>query len=112
MKVVKWTEGDVYEGPGHFGCWGVHKVLAGRETPNMTVNVSQFIPDGGAHMGATPTLDKYYHVLEGTLVIKNPAGEEFVLQKNDGIYIAAGEERLMHVPGPNPCTVLVVLTKV
>ena len=110
MKVMKWAEGDVYEGPGHFGCWGIHKVLSGRETKNMTVNLSQFIPGGGAEMGGSP-IEKYYHVLEGTLVIKTPAGEEFVLQKNDGIFIGADEARQMHVPGPNPCTVLVFLTK-
>ena len=110
MKVMKWAEGDVYEGPGHFGCWGIHKALLGRDTSNMTINVSQFIPGGGCEMGAGP-IEKYYHVLEGTLIIKTPAGDVFTLEKNDGIYIGPGEERAMEVPGPNPCTLLVVITK-
>ena len=109
MKVMRWAEGDVYEGPGHFGVWGIHKVLAGRDTNNITINISQFLPDGGADMGGGPT-EKYYHVLEGTLVVKSKT-EEFTLQKNDGIYIAADEERAIHVPGPNPCTLLVVIVK-
>jgi mannose-6-phosphate isomerase-like protein (cupin superfamily) len=109
MKLMKWSEGDTYEGPGHFGVWGIHKVLAGRETQNMTINISQFIPEGGATMGGGPT-EKYYHVLGGVLIVKDKAGKEYRLEKNDGIFIGAGEEREMFVPGPDPCTLFVVIS--
>ena len=109
MKLVKWSEGDVYQGEKHFGVWGIHKVLAGRDTQNLTINLSQFLPGGGAEMSGGPT-EKYYHVLNGTLIVRSKT-EEFVLQKNDGIYIPANEEREMAIPGPDPCTVLVVITK-
>lgn len=110
MKLVKKGEGTKYEADKHFGVWGIQKLLAGQDTQRITVNLSVFLPEGGAAMSSSLT-EKFYYVLGGTLAITGKS-EEYVLQKDDAIYIAPGEEREMRVLGSEPCTVLVVIAKV
>lgn len=110
MKLVKKSQGTQYEAKGHFGNWSVHKLEAGKDTQcGLGISLSHFLPDGGAEMSSAP-INRVYFVLAGSIMVKGKA-EEHLLESGDLIYIAAGEERDMHVMGTEPATVLVLIIK-
>ena len=106
MQVVKKGEGQPYEAKRHFGVWSVRKLAAEKDS-QVNVSLSHFLPQGGAEMSSSPK-ERVYFVVSGSMVVKEKA-EEYVLEAGDLIYIAAGEDREIQVPGPEPVTILVII---
>ena len=109
MIKVKNAEGTPYDGPGHFGVFGIKKITP-EQAKHFIVNYSYFLPNGGCVMGAAPK-ERVYYMISGTMTCNGKNGEKHELGPGDLIYIAAGEERDMKVVGGKPCEVLVVLSK-
>jgi len=107
MIKVKDAEGIPYDGPGHFGVYGIKKVTPD-QAKHFMCNYSYFSPNGGADMGAAPR-ERIYYVVSGTMTCNGKNGEKHDLGPGDLLYIAAGEERDMVVTGGKPCEVLVII---
>ena len=92
MKITKLEEAVPYEAPGHFDMRGLR--LQGwdmSDAANFWVGFSQFLPNGGAEVDASP-LEKVYVVLEGEItIIQN--GIEHTLKAHDSCHIGPNEER-------------------
>ncbi|MGI5901164.1 MAG: cupin domain-containing protein [Desulfitobacteriia bacterium] len=111
MILVKANEGKVYEAKNHFNMWGVRKFGIPEGAKNVTMSISEFLPDGGATMCSSEA-ERIYYVLRGSITVTNKQGEEFVLNEEDMIYIPPGEERDMKVNGLVAARVLVIVVKV
>jgi quercetin dioxygenase-like cupin family protein len=110
LKVVKSNEGNVYEAARHFNCWGIKKFTPSDVTKNLTVSISEFLPSGGAEMCSSDK-ERCYVVLRGSITVQDEQGNNHVLDENDMIYIAPGENRAMSVNGTAAARVLVIITK-
>lgn len=109
MKLVKKGEGQhTDQAPGHFGQWGMTKLVAGKDTQRVTFILSHYLPEGGVEMGAAPGELIYYGV-SGSLCVKGKA-EEYILEPGGVLYIAPGEERESRVLGTDPATILVIFS--
>ncbi|MBW1737520.1 MAG: cupin domain-containing protein [Deltaproteobacteria bacterium] len=106
MKVVKKIEGQPYDAKGHFGVWSARKLAAEKDS-QVSVSLSHFLPQGGAEMSSSPK-ERVYFIISGSMVVKGKT-EEYSLNAGDLIYIAAGEDREIQVPGPEPVTILVII---
>ena len=74
MIKVKNAEGISYDGPGHFGVYGIKKIT-GEQAKHFICNYSYFQPNGGCVMGAAP-LERIYFMMSGTMrmpIAKLPA---------------------------------------
>jgi len=109
MKVVRKTEGEVYQAVDHFNMWGALKVKEG-ESVRTTVSWSHFLPDGGAKMKPS-TRERLYFMISGSITVKGK-DEEHTLHPGDAIYIAPNEERSISVNDNQPATMLVVVVRV
>ena len=109
MKVVRKTEGEVYQAVDHFNMWGALKVKEG-ESIRTTVSWSHFLPDGGAKMKPS-SRERLYFMISGSITVKGK-NEEHVLYPGDAIYIAPNEERSISVNDNQPATMLVVVVRV
>jgi len=92
MEIVRFADAKPYNAPGHFDMRGLR--LQGLEASNAKtcwVGLSQFLPGGGAAMGATP-VEKIYVVLEGEVTVETEEGV-FTLGANDSCVIGADERR-------------------
>ncbi len=106
MKVTKAGQGKPYEAPGHHNCWGAQYVSPAMGSKAITLNISHFLPNGGADMGAGP--ERAYYVLSGSITVRGNT-EEYVLNPGDAIHIGPGEERAITVNGQDPAELLVVI---
>jgi quercetin dioxygenase-like cupin family protein len=61
-------------------------------------------------MDSADPLERIYCVIKGSITIKGPKGEEFVMKAEDMIYIGPGEKREMTVNDNESAEVLVVVT--
>jgi len=109
MKLIKASEGTVYEAPKHFNVWAVRKLEADKDTQRLTVSLSHFLPNGGAEMTGSPA-EKMYYILSGSMIVKTKSEECFV-QQGDIIYIGPNEERSILIPGNDVCSSLVCVIK-
>ncbi len=106
MKVTKAGRGKPYEAAKHYGCWGAQYISPATGSQALTLNLSYFLPNGGAEMSAGP--ERAYYVLSGSITVRGKA-EEHVLSADDVIYIGTGEERAIAVNGQEPASLLVVI---
>ena len=69
--------------------------------------VSHFLPEGEFPMVPTPR-EMVYLGMAGKAQVKgkNP-GEDYIVEPGDFVYMAAGDEREIYVPGTEPATILV-----
>lgn len=108
MQIVRFSEANAYVAPKHFD---VHCLrLQGEEASNAetcSVGFSQFLPGGGAEMGATP-FEKIYVVLSGEITIVVD-GETATLRALDSCTIKAGESRSVMNNTNEVATMLVIL---
>lgn len=96
-----------YDPPGHFGMTALRVVgQEDDEAESLWMGRSHFLPGGGAEMSASDT-EKIYHVIEGTVKIETPDGEEIFLDAEDTLFIPPGEERSLINPTNEPATMLV-----
>ena len=109
MKVVKKTEGEVYQAVDHFNMWGALKVKEG-ESEKMTVSLSHFLPDGGANMKPS-TRERVYYVITGSITVTSET-EEHILNEGDIIYIPPNEPRAISVNNNEPASMLVVVIRI
>jgi glyoxylate utilization-related uncharacterized protein len=108
MKVVRRTEGEVYQPVDHFNVWGAMKV--GEEvSQKTTVSWSHFLPNGGAKMKPS-TRERVYFVMRGSITVKGEQ-ETHVLNEGDVIYIAPNENRSISVNNNEPATILVIVVR-
>ena len=110
MKLIKKAEGQPYDAKAHFNVWSTNKLEAGKDSRNLSISLSHFLPHGGAEMTSSPK-ERAYYVISGSIMVKGK-GEKFVLEPGDTIYIAAGEEREVSVVGTEPATILVMIVNV
>jgi quercetin dioxygenase-like cupin family protein len=106
MNVTKAGQGKPYEAAKHYNCWGAQYVSPAMGSKALTVNVSTFLPNGGAEMGAGP--ERAYYVLSGSITVRGKS-EEHALNVGDAIHIGPGEEREITVNGQENATLLVVI---
>jgi len=106
MKVTKAGQGKPYEAAKHYGCWGAQYLSPAMGSQVLTLNISHFLPNGGAEMSAGP--ERAYYVLSGSITVRGKA-EEHVLNAGDVIHIGTGEERAITVNGQQPASLLVVI---
>jgi glyoxylate utilization-related uncharacterized protein len=95
MKKVEIKDATVYEAAGHFGVTTMR--LNGKDetgAQKFWVGLSHFLPGGGADMAGSGT-EKYYFVLDGEITVSTPEGTEYVLRKNDSIFIGPNEQRAL-----------------
>lgn len=108
MKLIKREEGVAKTAQKHFLQAGVSKISTERGSIRLNCSVSHFLPGGGAEMYASPT-ERAYFGLTGTLLIKDPQGNEFVLGPGDTLYLPPDVERSIEVLGNEPATMFVVI---
>lgn len=107
MKKVVLSDVAAYDAPGHFNVKTLR--LHGKDetgAQQFWIGMSHFLPGGGADFGSPPG-EKAYFILEGEVTVKNKT-EEFVLKKNDLIYIEPNEERAIVNHTNLPTTMLVI----
>lgn len=109
MKVIKKSEGTPYEAPKHFNVWSTRKLAADKDSQNLTVSISHFLPNGGTEMSGSPP-EKIYYIISGSMTITTKS-EEYTLNEGDIAYFAANEERAIRIPGNDVCSVLVCIAK-
>jgi len=109
MIHVKKSEGTVYDAPNHHDCYGLIK-LSKDQTKRTIVSYSFFQPNGGIYMDSAAPVERVYCVVKGSVTVKTPAGETFVLNAGDLIYIGPGEERELTVNNNETAEVLVMVT--
>lgn len=107
MISVKDGKGTPYDGPGHFGVYGIIKLGKG-QTKRTIVNYSYFQPNGGAEMSSGDK-ERVYYIVKGSITVNGKGGEKHVLNQGDLIYIAPGEERDMVINDGKPAEVLVLI---
>jgi quercetin dioxygenase-like cupin family protein len=95
MKVIRRTEGTMYEAPKHSNVWSSRKIG---------------LPNGGVEMSGSPT-EKMYYILSGAMLVRTES-ETVTLQAGDIVYFKANEEREIRVAGNEVCTILVCIVKV
>ena len=110
MRLVKATEGEYYDAKNHYGIWGVKKVYDTEGAGNLSISISEFLPNGGALLTAS-VKDRVYMVLRGTMDVLGENGERFSMEENDMIFIPAGEKREIKVTGSVACRILVIIVK-
>ena len=108
MKLIKANEGDFYEAKNHYGIWGVKKLVEGDGCKNLSISVSEFLPNGGALLTASQK-DRVYMVQRGTMDVLTEDGTTYSMSEDDMIFIPAGEKREIKVTGRIPCRILVLL---
>jgi quercetin dioxygenase-like cupin family protein len=108
LKVVKASEGSVYEAANHFGMWGIRK-FGPPEGAKTIVSISEFLPGGGAELTAAADKERIYYALRGSVTISEENGTAHRLDPEDMIYIPAGEKRSMSVNGNVAARVLVIV---
>ena len=108
MKVVKASEGSVYEAARHFGMWGIRKFGPPEGAKAVNVSISEFLPDGGAELSASDK-ERVYYVLRGSVTVSEENGTAHRVDAEDMIYIPPGEKRSMSVNGTLAARVLVVV---
>ena len=111
VKAIKANEGSYYEAAKHFNMWGVRKVGTPEGAKALNVSVSEFLPNGGATMSASDK-ERVYCVLRGSISVKDEAGHTHILDENDMIYIAPGEQREIVVNGLVAVRMLVIIASV
>jgi quercetin dioxygenase-like cupin family protein len=109
MKVVRRTEGEVYQAADHFNMWGALKVKEGESVRTM-VSWSHFLPDGGAKMKPSAR-ERLYFMISGSITVAGD-NEEHTLTAGDAIYIAPNENRNISVNNNEPATMLVIVVRV
>ncbi len=109
MITVKNAEGIPYDGPGHFGVFGIKKITD-VQAKYFICNYSYFLPNGGCVMGAAPK-ERIYYMISGRMTCNGKAGEKHVLETGDLLYIGPGEERDMVIMDGKPAEVLVIMAK-
>ena len=110
MRLIKAGEGTVYQAPNHFNFWGIRKFGPQEGSAGLTVSISEFLPDGGAEMTASPDKERIYCVMRGTMTLKDENGKAYDMEEGDMIYIAPGEKRDMTITGGVACRVLVIVS--
>jgi quercetin dioxygenase-like cupin family protein len=78
---------------------------------NINLSISEFLPNGGAHMTSSDK-ERIYYVLRGSITVGNEQGQENILGEGDMIYIPPGEKRNMAVNGLMAARVLVMVVNV
>lgn len=111
MIVVKAEQGTIYEAPNHFNMRGLRKFGPPEGARNLTLSISEFLPDGGAVMSSSDK-ERIYYVLRGSITVGDEQGNEHVLTENDTIYISPGEKRKMAVNGIVAARVLVIVVNI
>jgi glyoxylate utilization-related uncharacterized protein len=112
MKKVELKDVSTYAAPGHFNMTAMR--LQGKDETGISkfwMGMSHFLPGGGAEWGYetnSPT-EKVYFVLDGEITVKSK-DEEFVLRKNDSLFIGPNEGRSMLNKTNQVATVLVIIT--
>ena len=110
MKLIKKSEGTVYEAAKHFNVWSTRKLAADKDTQRLTVSLSHFLPNGGVEMSGSPA-EKIYYILSGSMIVKTKS-EKCLVEEGDIIYIGSNEERSVQIPGNDICTSLVCIVNV
>jgi glyoxylate utilization-related uncharacterized protein len=108
LKVVKSSEGSVYEAANHFGMWGIRKFGPPEGAKAVNVSISEFLPNGGAKLTASDK-ERIYYVIRGSITVTEEGGVEHRLDPDDLIYIPAGEKRSMSVNGNVAARVFVIV---
>lgn len=108
MKLIKASEGSVYDAPNHFGMWGIRKYGPPDGAKAVNVSISEFLPNGGATMSASDK-ERIYSVIRGAIVVTSEDGSEYHLNAEDMIYIAPGEQRSVKTVGNVAARVLVIV---
>lgn len=108
MKVIKASEGTIYEAANHFGFWGIKKITNPELSQNLSVSISEFLPGGGASLTSS-TKERVYVALRGNMIIRDENDHQFELHEGDMIYIPPHEKRAMEITGTEACRVLVII---
>jgi quercetin dioxygenase-like cupin family protein len=108
LKVVKASEGSVYEAANHFGMWGIRKFGLPEGAKAVNVSISEFLPGGGAKLSASDK-ERIYYVIRGSITVAEENGTAHRVDAEDMIYIPPGEKRSMSVNGNVAARVLVVV---
>jgi quercetin dioxygenase-like cupin family protein len=108
VKVVKASEGSVYEAANHFDMWGIRKFGPPEGAKAVNVSISEFLPGGGAKLTASDK-ERIYYVLRGSVTVSEEDGTAHDLDAEDMIYIPAGEKRSMSVNGNVAARVFVIV---
>ena len=108
MKFVKKGEGRPRPATGHTGEWGMVTLEAGKDSKRITMLVSHFLPEGEFPMAPTPR-EMVYLGIAGKVQVKGKnAGEDYMIEPGDFVYMSPGDEREIHSIGTEPSTILVI----
>jgi len=110
VQLIKAGEGTVYQAPNHFNFWGIRKFGPPEGSAGLNVSISEFLPNGGGEMTASPDKERVYCVIRGTMTVKDENGKEYHMEEGDMIYIPPGEKREMIITGIIACRVLVIVS--
>lgn len=108
MKVIKSDQGEYYDAPKHFNMWGVRKIGPSMGAKALNMSISEFLPHGGALLSASDK-ERVYCVLRGSITVSDESGTAHVVNADDMIHIAPGEQRSIAVNGLVAARLLVVI---
>jgi quercetin dioxygenase-like cupin family protein len=109
MKKMDFNQAKTYDAAKHFNCFGLR--LQGKEetgTTKMLMNMSHFLPGGGAEFDASPT-EKLYFVVSGEVTVTDANKNKIVLKEWDSICIGPNEGRSILNETNKPATMLITI---
>lgn len=108
MKKISLDDLQQYDPPGHFDMTAMRVVGTEKDgSESLWMGLSHFLPGGGAETSASDT-EKIYHVLDGTVLVETPDGEEITVEASETLFIPPGEERSLVNPTNEPASMLVI----
>jgi quercetin dioxygenase-like cupin family protein len=108
LRVIKASEGSIYEAANHFDMWGIRKFGPPEGAKVVNVSISEFLPSGGAKLTASDK-ERIYYVIRGSVTVEEENGTTHQLDSEDMIYIPPGEKRAMSINGNVAARVLVIV---
>ena len=112
MHVVEFQKAPIYEAPGHLKM--SMRRLQGKEagpTDSVWIGLSTIQPGGGTTASASE-VEKFYVLLEGSLIVKTVQGDRqttVLLEPLDSCRVAPGESRELRNESQEVCKVLLVM---
>jgi rhodanese-related sulfurtransferase len=98
LKVVKASDGSVYEAANHFDMWGIRKSGSPEGVKAVNISISEFLPSGRAKLTVSDK-ERIYYVICGSIMVAEEDGMANQINSEDMIYILPREKRSMSVNG-------------
>jgi len=110
MKKVGISDAIRYFPPAHNDC-ACFRLQGQQETgtTQFSLGCTHFLPGGGADFSPCRPFDTIYFCIDGEITITDKDAVDWVLKKNDSIFIAGDEGRSIQNKTQYPASMMVIL---